>query len=567
MIRQRTSDGFFIEKRRRAEMKPSTSMTLLRHRLARVPRLATGAAFGLAVASAFLVLPGAPLVAQQGPQVIDLTLERMVDLTLSTSYQIRRLNLDIQRDQHNLQAEQARLKSSVDMELTVPAFRKTSEPKWNSELQKDEIIQENTRRWEGELSVSQPVILFGYPTDGYLSFNNRMYRYNQVDDDGIEDVDYYNRYYISYRQPLFQPNDLKNNLEQAEMRLEETQLDFYGDVVQMVSRVSRTYYDLFREHYERTLSLDLVANLERALSTAVELARGDSVRAIDVDQIQVELANARENVQSAESSIRLRSSGVKRDLGLSEADSIVITPAFQLDPVPIDMDQAVQYAMELTPRMRNLAIDLRNSEIRLDDTKGRGGFQMNLNMSYGRERRDEEFDNLWVDPDNSYTVNVTADVPLWDWGERKARLASSEIGIQQTMLRIEEQELEMVSDVRNEVLNVLDREIRTLAMRENLELAREVSETSFQRYETGTITVLDLLLSLRREEDTAQNFLEAYLSWRSSLRELQEQTYFDFEAGIPVLERFGVQDRLPGDGMLGISSLKPTEGSSERRNR
>ncbi len=38
---------------------------------------------------------------------------------------------------------------------------------------------------------------------------------------------------------------------------------------------------------------------------------------------------------------------------------------------------------------------------------------MNLNMSYGRERRDEEFNNLWVDPDNSYTVDVTADIPLW----------------------------------------------------------------------------------------------------------------------------------------------------------
>jgi outer membrane protein len=546
-------------------MKPSTSMTPFGHWPACMPGLATRVGLALAMASAFFVLPGAPLAGQEGRQVIDLTLERMVDLTLSTSYQIRRLNLDIQRDQHNLVAEQARLRSSVDMDLTIPAFRLTSEPKWNSDLQKDEIIQENTRRWEGELSVSQPVILFGYPTNGYLSLNNRMYRYTQIEDDGTKDVDYYNRYYISYRQPLFQPNDLKNNLEQAEMRLEETQLDFYGDVVGMVNRVSRTYFDLFREHYERNLSLDLVANLERALSMAEELARGDTARAIDVDQIQVELANALENVQSAESSIRLRSSGVKRDLGLSEADSIVITPTFQLDPVPIDMDEAVRYAMELTPRMRNLAIDLRNSEIRLDDTKGRGGFQMNLNMSYGRERRDEEFKNLWVDPDNSYTVNVTADVPLWDWGERRARLASSEIGIQQTLLRIEEQELEMVSDVRNEVLNVRDRESRTLAMRENLELAREVSESSFQRYQAGSITVLDLLLSLRREEDTAQNFLEAYLSWRSSLRTLQQQTYFDFERGIPVLDRFGVQDRLPGDGVLGISSVKPGEGLPKRR--
>jgi outer membrane protein TolC len=182
---------------------------------------------------------------------------------------------------------------------------------------------------------------------------------------------------------------------------------------------------------------------------------------------------------------------------------------------------------------------------------------MNLNMSYGRERRDEEFNNLWVDPDNSYTVNVTADIPLWDWGERKARLASSEIGIQQTLLRIEEQELEMVSNVRNEVLNVRDREIRTLAMRENLELAREVSETSFQRYQAEAITVLDLLLSLRREEDTAENFLDAYLSWRSSLRSLRQQTYFDFERGLPVLERFGVQGRMPGNGVLGFPQKTP----------
>ncbi|MCJ7628235.1 MAG: TolC family protein, partial [Longimicrobiales bacterium] len=254
------------------------------------------------------------------------------------------------------------------------------------------------------------------------------------------------------------------------------------------------------------------------------------------------------------------SAGVKRDLGLSDADSIAITPVFSLDPVPIDMDQAVEYARELTPRMRNLAIDLRSSEIRLDETKGRGGFQMNLNMSYGRERLDEEFKNLWVDPDNSYTVNVTAAIPLWDWGERKARLASSEIGIQQTLLSIEEQELEMVSNVRNEVLNVRDREARTLAMRENLELAREVSEASFQRYQAGAITVLDLLLSLRREKDTAENFLEAYLSWRSSLRTVQEQTYFDFETGVPVLESLGVQGRLPQNGTIGLRPSSQDKG-------
>jgi outer membrane protein TolC len=499
-----------------------------------------------------------------GAQVVDLTLERMVDLTLSRSYQIRRLNLEIQRDQFNLHAERARLKSSVDLDLTVPAFRLTSEPKWNSDLQRDEIVQENTRRWEGELSVRQPLILFGYPTNGYFSFNNRMYRYNQIDDDGIEDVRYYNRYYLSYTQPLFQPNGLKNDLEQAEMSLEGTQLEFYEDVVNIVDNVAGDYYDLFEERVIQDIYTDLANNLQRALEMAQTMAEGDPARAIEVDQIQIELANALENIQSAESSYRLDAASVKRDLGLADTDSIAVDPQFILQPVPIDMDEAIQYAMELTPRMRQLGMSLRNSEIRLEDTKSRGGFRMDLNMSYGRERMDEEASNLWVDPDNSYTVNVNAYVPVWDWGERKARIASSEIGIQQSHLRMEEAELQIVSNVRNEVLNVLDREARTLAMSENLELAREVSETSFQRYEDGAISALDLILSLRREADTAENFLEAYLGWRGSLRRVQEMTFFDFERGVPVLERFRVQDRLPQNGLLGSVETLPNPGNQGR---
>lgn len=488
---------------------------------------------------------------QETPQIIELTMRRMVDLTMNTSYSIRRLHLGIQQQQYNLKAQQARLKSSVDLELIFPAFRRTSEPKWNSTLGKNEIIQEDTRRWEGELSIRQPVILFGYPTNGYLSFNNRMYRYNQIDGDGESSVNYYNRYYISYNQPLFQPNTLKNNLEQAEMRLEDTQLNFYDDVVGIVKRVADGYYGLLEQYYRRALRQNQVDQMERALDLALAFSQGDSTRAIEVEQIQVELANARERLQSTESSIRLSVSYVKSEYGLSPMDSVFMNPTFDLDPVPVDMSEATRLAMDLTPRMRQLAIDLRNQEISLDRTKSRGGFRLNLNMSYGREVRDEFFDELWLDPENSYTVYVTANLPLWDWGERKARIQAGEIRIDQTRLRIEEAEMEIVSSVRNEVLNVQDREQRTRSMQENMELARDISETSFQGYEEGAITALDLLLSLRREEDTAENFLDAYVSWKGSLSRLQQQTFFSFERGEPLLDWFRAEGWVPENGLDG----------------
>jgi outer membrane protein TolC len=478
-------------------------------------------------------------------------MENMVGLTMASSFRVRRLNYDIEREQFNLKAERAGLKSSVNLELTTPSFRLTSEPKWNASLGKNEIIQEHTRRWEGELSIRQPVILFGWPTNGYLSINSRVYQYTQFEDDGTDDTDYYNRYYVSYSQPLFQPNTLKNRLESAELELESTLIEYNRDIIEIVSGVSEVYHDLLEETYLGTVRQQLVSRLEQSLDIGRNLLRTDSTRSVEIDQIQVELANARERLRSQESSIRLEFAQVKQELGLDDTDSIAFVPTFQLDPVPIDMGEAVRFAFDLTPTLRQFDIGLRRQEMMLEWTKSRGALRINLNMSYGRERRDEYFRNLWQDPDNSYTINITASLPLWDWGERKARVQASEIGIEQTRLRLEETELRIVSDVRNEVLNVRDREGRTMAMLQNLELAREVSEANLQRFADGVITAQEVILSLLREADTGENFIESYVNWKESLRRLQLQTYYNYERDKPFLDVLQEEGWIPTNGIGG----------------
>lgn len=40
--------------------------------------------------------------------------------------------------------------------------------------------------------------------------------------------------------------------------------------------------------------------------------------------------------------------------------------------------------------------------------------------------------------------------------------------------------------------------------------------------------------------DAANTFLDAFLGWRQSLQRLQDLTYYDFEADLPVLDRFDI---------------------------
>ena len=91
-----------------------------------------------------------------------------------------------------------------------------------------------------------------------------------------------------------------------------------------------------------------------------------------------------------------------------------------------------------------------------------------------------------------------------------------------------------------------------MAMLENLELAREVSETNLQRYQDGTLTAQELILGLLREADTHENFLSAYLSWKQSLRSLQTQTFYSFELDRPFLDVLREEGWLPENGFEGL---------------
>jgi outer membrane protein TolC len=262
-------------------------------------------------------------------------------------------------------------------------------------------------------------------------------------------------------------------------------------------------------------------------------------RSIELDQIRVELANARERLQSTQSEFRRETENLKTSLNLPATTEITLDPVIELRPIEIDVDEAIRYARELTPRLRQLNISRRESEIRLEETKGRGAFRMDLEFTYGREMQDPILRELWGQPSNTYTVDVNAYIPIWDWGQRKARVEAEEINLRRSDLQMEQAEAGIISNVRNEVLNVEELEARAQAMGDNLGLAADISRQSLERYRLGGITALDLLQSMRRESDTAETFLDAYISWRESMRRLQELTFYDFEVRQPALERFG----------------------------
>lgn len=490
------------------------------------------------LAALAILAGGGPLA---GQQVIDLTLDRMVELTMANSFRIQRVNLDLQRTRYNLQAEQARLKSRVDLRMQVPTVNVQSDNQFDAALGRNVIVRENSQRWQADLSISQPVVLFGYPTGGELSINSRLFQDKQVDGDGDVFNTYYNRYFIQYEHQLFQPNELKNDLEQAQLSVEENELEYKGDVISAINGVAYTYLGIFDQAYSIQIQEAYIGRLEAALGLAEDLAGAEPGRESDVEQLTIELANAEQDLLRTRGEFRRRAVEIKQDLRLSPEDSIIISnPEIRITPVDFDTELAIERARTLTPRLRNIAIQYRRSEIGLEELEGRNGFRLDLELTYGREVRDRVWDNLFGEPEDSYSVQVNANLPIWDWGEREAREQSRRIGLQQTRLRMEEEQFEINADIANQITVQQENEDRVMSMTNNADLASRSTDRALERYGAGESGILELLQVIIREQDTQENMLNAYLAWERGLINLRGATWWDWEANLPALEAFGV---------------------------
>ncbi len=481
-----------------------------------------------------------PLHAQR---TIDLTLESAVEIMMNNSYQIKQLEMGIERTRLLLKAQQAGLKSRVYMNLQSPDLNNTSDYKWNSNLQRNEIVRENSTRWQMDLAIRQPVILFGYPTNGNIAINYRVYRYNQREN-GDNFINYYNRLYLSFEQPLFQPNRLKNELEEAELDLEEDELRYLSNQMRTMQGIAGDYYDLYEIAYQDIINKHYVNNLNQIKEVVLELIQGDSTRAFDQKQIELVISNAQNELMKNQTDLRLEKARMVTRLALNEDDVIEITPEISITPIAINEEEAINYGMSLRPSMRLLAIRKRNEEIDFEYTKANDAIRLNLEMTYGLEKDDERYRQLFHDFDNSNSITLNAYIPIWDWGRRKYRIQAGEIDLQRIDLDIEETEREIRTTVVNVIKNVNEYQARILNLENSVASAEEITDHSLEQYRNTDISLQDILQIVSRQKETEENFLEAYLDYRQSFLDLLESTYYNYETNMSLIDELHMREGL-----------------------
>jgi outer membrane protein TolC len=384
------------------------------------------------------------------------------------------------------------------------------------------------------------------PTGGNFVFSSRMYWENyrttlsELDNQVLRRDQVYSRFALSFDQPVFTANILKENMKVAELRYRSSMFYFTRVQMDIVFNVTEKFYQVYRLAYEHQINQErLLYSLEALRVTQLKQETGNLAEG---DMLIAEINAAQNEVRVMESEGKLNTAkdGFKLLIGLDLDEEIELKAEMEFESFLIDMQKAIDEA--LTNRMElqeeQLGIELQEIEVKRAkrerelkgyvsayydftglSTKGEGTL---------RELIGSSFQNM-VDRPSNRGIALTLAYPIADWGRAKNQVRREQHRLKQRELNLENMSRTIESGIREIVRNVWEAERRFRVNQKNREVAARSYKISQLRFENGDMTSQDLFIEQERLSQVQLDYIASYITYRLSVANLSRMTMYDFE--------------------------------------
>ncbi len=482
---------------------------------------------------------GTAVAGQQDPaayrpgELVVLDRDLALRLALDQSWRIEEMKLHLRRDTWNLEAERAALKSNASMSLTLPDFDQSIKELIDPSTGDPIVIGTRSARYAGSVSVRQPL-----PTDGVVSLNGSFTRTSdKLFSYTPGKKAYYSNVFLRYEQPILRPNRIQVAIRRAELKLENTELEFIGKQIDIIRDISRSYFELYERTYQDQLAMEEQQRLEQLYEAGRRRFQRGDLTEIDLLQLEVDLLDKQNKSSSSAGRLTREKSNFKNAIGLPQEVAITIEPDLTFTPIEIDAELAIERAFEHRSDLRRNEMWREGHEMTIEETRSRGRMSGSVSLTLGLEGRGEEMALLYenmIDPDQARGAAISFSIPLWDWGRNQARLNAQLADMERIDRSRDQTRINIERGVRSTVDRVGEARTRLDLLVNSLDAAERSFRLATQQFESGSLNVQDLLLTQGRLASTRRNYLSAYLDYRRALIDLLRNTYWDWEHEQPL---------------------------------
>jgi outer membrane protein TolC len=459
-----------------------------------------------------------------------LTLEKALEIANNNSPDIRRSLLNLERSEQSLKAQNAALKSNFSLGLTPISYDQSrSFDNYNASWYTSKTVQSF-----GTFTVAQPIL----PTDGTISLVNRFGYQAQSSTvgSGTQQNNAFTNYLsLSVAQPLFTYNRTKLQIKELELDLENAQLNYSMQKLNLEKQVTQFFYNVYLAQMRLSISQDEFTNTQKSYEiTQNKVAAGISAKE-ELYQAELNFATAKSSLQNAQVTLDNYKDQFKQYIGVNIGDEITVMADVALNAVVVDLNKAIEYGLNSRMELRQRAIDVETSQFDLIRTKSINEFRGDVNLSIGLSGDDPALQNIYDNPTNNPRVSLSFNLPLYDWGERKARIKAQEAVIQTQNLNLDVEKIQITVDIRRVYRNLQNLVNQIEIATQNEKNAQLTYGIKLERYANGDLTSMDMNLFQNQLSTKKMTYAQSLIDYKIELLNLKIQSLYDFEKNEAVL--------------------------------
>jgi outer membrane protein TolC len=441
-----------------------------------------------------------------------LTIEQAIDIALHESYTVQSNDEARNAMRYEYLYYKAQFKPRLDLNLYAPSW----DEQVTAVAQTDDLPVYNSTsaiRFGGDLRFT-----YVLPTGGNLALVGNLYHENlrttfEQDYSTLKRKQSYSQFGLTFDQPVFTKNRLRENLKMAQYQYERSELYFTRTQMDIVYNVTRGFYEVYKAAYEKQINEEMLNNAQEALRIA---------------RLKFETGNIPEG-----DLLVTEINALQSDVNLSESSGM------DFETVSVDLPTATEQALANRLEVKENEYDVKLQQIEIDRAKREREIKGNIHAYYDltglstqqgsvTEMFLSSFDNFVMRPPNR-GITFTLSIPILDWGRGRNLVRSQTVRLKEKQLKLDNTNDIIIKEIREIVRTVYEAEKRFRINQKNRDNATNSYRISRLRFENGDLSGQELATEQERLSQVQLAFIDAYITYQLALADLKRRTMWDFE--------------------------------------
>lgn len=470
-----------------------------------------------------------------------ITLEQALGMAEKGSPSLQSSLYNLDRTTETLNAQRAALKSQFSLNLNPIQY--SNSRRFDTRL--SQWFTNEGLTSSGTFNVIQPILY----TDGTITLSNQFgWQSNTSIVQGVtnENKSFFNNLNLSLSQPLFTYNRTKLAIKNLELDNENAMLSYAIQRLALEKNVSQYFYNVYLAQMSLSIKQEELANTEKNNEIIKNKVDAGLAAREELYQSEVNLATSKSGVQSGRVSLENAKDILKQSIGMDIFEEMSVMTDVSVTPIDVDAKKALDHGMASRMELRQRQINVETSQFDMITVKASNEFRGDMTLSMGLSGDDPSLGNIFDKQTKSPRVSLGFNVPIFDWGQRKAKIRAQEAVINTQKLSLSNQEIQIKMDIRQVIRNLSNLKNQIEIALQNQKNSQLTYDINLERYKNGDLTSMDLNLFQVQLSDKKMAYAQSLINYKVELLNLKIQSLFDFTTNEPVVPEKFVKEYQAG---------------------